>query len=113
MTSTKQFWRQHNVVIQQLSDAISALQRTIFDRTFLTETRHLKLTVQEHGALFDAIRRKEPRLAERASQIMVERTAIRAKEENVDPASARITALNGSKQQKTRSLSGDLVVSPG
>ena len=103
----------HNVVIQQLSDAISALQRTIFDRTFLTETRHLKLTVQEHGALFDAIRRKEPRLAERASQIMVERTAIRAKEENVDPASARITALNGSKQQKTRSLSGDLVVSPG
>ena len=68
----------HNVVIQQLSDAVSALQRAIFDYTFLTGTLHMALTIQEHHDLFDAIRRKNPMAAEEASYKMVTRTAQRA-----------------------------------
>ena len=76
----------HNVVIQQLSDAISALQRTIFGKTFLTEAHHMDLTIREHRALFDAIWRKEPELAEQASYTMVSRTENRAREEKDSPA---------------------------
>ena len=68
----------HNVVIQQLCDAISALQRAIFDFTRLSEPEHMALTLKEHGDLFDAIRRKLPENAQRASEIMVRRTAQRA-----------------------------------
>lgn len=68
----------HNLVIQQLSDAIGALQRAIFDHTFQTETGHMNLTVREHHDLFDAIRRKNPQAAEDASRHMVTRTAQRA-----------------------------------
>ena len=68
----------HNVVIQQLSDAISALQRAIFDYTGLSEPEHMTLTIKEHGDLFDAIRRKLPETAERSSALMVGRTARRA-----------------------------------
>ena len=70
----------HNVVIQQLSDAISTLQRSIFGKTFLAETHHLDLTIKEHQALLDAIWRKEPHLAEQASQVMIDRTETRAKD---------------------------------
>ena len=69
----------HNVVIQQLSDAVSALQRAIFDYTFLTDIPHMELTMKEHSALFDAIRRKNPEAAELACHDMVVRTALRAK----------------------------------
>lgn len=68
----------HNVVIQQLSDAVSALQRAIFDYTFLTGIQHMELTIKEHHDLFDAIRRKNPQAAEEASFKMVTRTAQRA-----------------------------------
>lgn len=68
----------HNVVIQQLSDAVGALQRAIFDYTFQTEAEHMDLTIREHHALFDAIRRKNPEAAEEASRRMVTRTASRA-----------------------------------
>ena len=68
----------HNVVIQQLSDAIGALQRTIFSQTFLTGAEHMDLTIAEHHALFEAIRRKNPQAAEDASRHMVTRTAERA-----------------------------------
>ena len=68
----------HNVVILQLSDAISALQRAIFDYTLLSEPAHMALTLEEHGNLFDAIRRKNPDAAERFSHTMVQRTAERA-----------------------------------
>lgn len=69
----------HNVVIQQLSDAVSALQRAIFDHTFLSDSRHMELTMREHSDLFDAIRRKNPDAAELACHEMVVRTARRAK----------------------------------
>lgn len=68
----------HNVVIQQLSDAVSALQRAIFDYTFLTGMDHMELTIREHKELFDAIRCKHIQAAEDASQKMVTRTAQRA-----------------------------------
>ena len=68
----------HNVVIQQLSDAVSALQRAIFDHTFLADSRHMALTMREHSDLLDAIRRKNPDAAELACHDMVVRTAGRA-----------------------------------
>jgi GntR family galactonate operon transcriptional repressor len=69
----------HNVVIQQLSDAVSALQRAIFDITFLTDTPHMELTMKEHNELFDAIRRKNPEAAVAACHMLVGRTAERAR----------------------------------
>ena len=69
----------HNVVIQQLSDAVSALQRAIFDYTFISEVKHMDLTMKEHSALFDAIRRKNPEAAEQACHELVVRTAGRAR----------------------------------
>ncbi|MDR3412529.1 MAG: FadR/GntR family transcriptional regulator [Formivibrio sp.] len=69
----------HNVVIQQLSDAISALQRAIFDHTYLDEEKHLVITIKEHSDLFDAIRLKDPVEAETQSLDMIERTASRAR----------------------------------
>ena len=68
----------HNVVMQQLSDAVSALQRAIFDVTFVPEAAHMALTIQEHQDLFEAIRCKLPDMAEAASRRMIERTAQRA-----------------------------------
>lgn len=69
----------HNVVIQQMSDAVSALQRAIFDYTFATGIPHMELTMREHRDLFDAIRRKNPEAAELACHDMVLRTAGRTK----------------------------------
>lgn len=68
----------HNVVMQQLSDAVSALQRAIFDLTFERDAEHMALTISEHHELFDAIRRKNPQAAETAARRMIERTAERA-----------------------------------
>ena len=83
----------HNVVIQQLSDAVGALQRAIFEFTFHTGVYRMDQTMKEHCDLFDAIRRKNPDAAELACHTMVERTAVRAKtrqegDESVDDANA-------------------------
>lgn len=68
----------HNFVIQQLADAISALQRAIFDHTYLAEPGHMALTIKEHADLFDMIRMKNPVVAEEMAQGMISRTASRA-----------------------------------
>lgn len=68
----------HNLVIQQLSDAITALQRAIFDYTFRTDEAHMNRTIALHLELFDAIRRKNPEAAEAASRHMVLDTEHRA-----------------------------------
>lgn len=68
----------HNVVMKQLSDAVSASQRAIFDFTFERDAVHMKLTISEHHELLDAIRRKNPHAAEAAARRMIERTAARA-----------------------------------
>ena len=73
----------HNLVICQLSEAISALQRAIFDHTFLSGTQHMTLTIQEHADLLEAIRRQQPDTAEKASRTMVVRTAKRAQQRSL------------------------------
>lgn len=88
----------HNVVIQQLSDAVSALQRAIFDYTFLTSPQHMALTMKEHSDLFDAIRRKNPEAAEVACHDMVADTAGRAKkrlEQELAPVATGGTKFGG------------------
>jgi GntR family galactonate operon transcriptional repressor len=67
----------HNVVIQQLSDAISALQRAIFDHTFLADDASMRGTIEQHSRLFDTIRARDPAAAEAACADMVTRTAHR------------------------------------
>lgn len=95
----------HNVVIQQLSDAISALQRAIFDHTFLAEKRHMEQTMREHADLFDAIRRKNPDAAELACHDMVQHTAGRAKAKPEGTASQSLGA-SSSPEKKTAPASG-------
>jgi GntR family transcriptional regulator, galactonate operon transcriptional repressor len=68
----------HNFVIQQLADAISALQRAIFDHTYLEEPAHMALTIKEHADLFDMIRCRNPQAAEEMADGMISRTASRA-----------------------------------
>ena len=68
----------HNVVIQQLSGAISALQRAIFEYTFRTEEEHMNRTIRVHHELFEAIRCKNAKAAEDASRHMVLDTERRA-----------------------------------
>jgi GntR family galactonate operon transcriptional repressor len=68
----------HNFVIQQLADAISALQRAIFDHTYLAEPAHMALTINEHADLFNMIRVKNPQAAEDMAKGMITRTASRA-----------------------------------
>jgi GntR family galactonate operon transcriptional repressor len=67
----------HNVVIQQLSDAISALQRAIFDHTFQSDAKSLRETVEQHARLFETIRLRNPTAAAQACADMVTRTAHR------------------------------------
>ena len=54
------------------------MQRAIFDFTFETGVDHMDLTIRVHYDLFDAIRRKNPAVAEEASRHMVTLTASRA-----------------------------------
>jgi GntR family transcriptional regulator, galactonate operon transcriptional repressor len=67
----------HNPVMLQLADAISALQRAIFDHTFLANEKLMRRTLEQHNDLFEAIRYKDAVAAEAASRAMIERTASR------------------------------------
>jgi GntR family transcriptional regulator, galactonate operon transcriptional repressor len=97
----------HNVVIQQLSGAVSALQRAIFDYTFISEAKHMNLTMKEHSDLFDAIRRKNPEAADRACHDMVVRTAGRAR---IKPQPAGLAArASDSPDQERNPVSGKSV----
>lgn len=57
----------HNPVLQQLSVAISSLQRAIFERTWMGDEANMPQTLQEHKALFDAIRHQDSNAAEQAA----------------------------------------------
>ena len=83
----------HNLVIQQLSDAISALQRTIFDHTYQADSESMQGTIDVHAALFETIRMRNPDAAEKASAAMVTRTASRDWT-NPDPAAAKRPRAN-------------------
>lgn len=61
----------HNPVLQQLSVAISSLQRAIFERTWMGDEANMPQTLQEHKALFDAIRHQDSNAAEQAALTMI------------------------------------------
>ena len=70
----------HNPVLQQLSVAISSLQRAIFERTWMGDEANMPQTLQEHKALFDAIRYQDSNAAEQAALTMIASSTRRLKE---------------------------------
>lgn len=70
----------HNPVLQQLSVAISSLQRAIFERTSMGDEANMPQTLQEHKALFDAIRHQDSNAAEQAALTMIASSTRRLKE---------------------------------
>ncbi|MCJ8543788.1 D-galactonate utilization transcriptional regulator DgoR [Klebsiella variicola] len=70
----------HNPVLQQLSVAISSLQREIFERTWMGDEANMPQTLQEHKALFDAIRHQDSNAAEQAALTMIASSTRRLKE---------------------------------
>lgn len=69
----------HNPVLQQLSVAISSLQRAVFERTGWV-TRPICRKRPEHKALFDAIRHQDGDAAEQAALTMIASSTRRLKE---------------------------------
>ena len=70
----------HNPVLQQLSVAIRSLQRAIFERTWMGDEANMPQTLQEHKALFDAIRHQDSNAAEQAALTMIASSTRRLKE---------------------------------
>ena len=70
----------HNPVLQQLSVAISSLQRAMFERTWMGDEANMPQTLQEHKALFDAIRHQDSNAAEQAALTMIASSTRRLKE---------------------------------
>ncbi|WP_034918137.1 FadR/GntR family transcriptional regulator [Erwinia sp. 9145] len=70
----------HNPVLQQLNVAIGSLQRAIFERTYMPDSDNMPNTLQEHQALFDAIRRQKPDDAEKAALTMIASSTRRMKD---------------------------------
>ncbi|HCR6193492.1 TPA: FadR family transcriptional regulator [Shigella sonnei] len=69
-----------NLVLQQLSIAISSLQRAVFERTWMGDEANMPQTLQEHKALFDAIRHQDGDAAEQAALTMIASSTRRLKE---------------------------------
>ena len=70
----------HNPVLQQLSVAIGSLQRAVFERTWRGDEGNMPKTLQEHKALFDAIRHQDSNAAEQAALTMIASSTQRLKE---------------------------------
>lgn len=70
----------HNPVLQQLSVAISSLQRAVFERTYMPDSGNMPTTLHEHKALFDAIRHQKPDEAEQAALTMIASSTRRLKD---------------------------------
>ncbi|EOE4546438.1 D-galactonate utilization transcriptional regulator DgoR [Klebsiella pneumoniae] len=70
----------HNPVLQQLSVAISSLQHVVFERTWMGDEANMPKTLQEHKALFDAIRHQDGNAAEQAALTMIASTTRRLKD---------------------------------
>ena len=70
----------HNPVLQQLNVAISSLQRAVFERTWMGDEANMPKTLQEHKALFDAIRHQDSEAAEQAALTMIASSTRRLKE---------------------------------
>lgn len=70
----------HNPVLQQLSVAISSLQRAVFERTYMPDEDNMPRTLREHQDLYDAIRHQDPNAAERAALTMIASSTKRLKD---------------------------------
>ncbi|KGD76817.1 galactonate operon transcriptional repressor [Tatumella morbirosei] len=70
----------HNPVLQQLSVAISSLQRAVFERTWRGDEGNMPHTLQEHKQLYDAIRHQDCDAAEQAALSMIASATRRLKE---------------------------------
>ncbi|WP_411755497.1 FadR/GntR family transcriptional regulator [Serratia sp. (in: enterobacteria)] len=70
----------HNPVLQQLSVAISSLQRAVFERTYMPDEDNMPLTLREHQDLYDAIRHQDADAAERAALAMIASSTKRLKD---------------------------------
>ncbi|CAG77315.1 galactonate operon transcriptional repressor [Pectobacterium atrosepticum SCRI1043] len=70
----------HNPVLQQLSVAISSLQRAVFERTYMPDEDNMPRTLREHQDLYDAIRHQDIEAAERAALTMIASSTKRLKD---------------------------------
>lgn len=70
----------NNPVLQQLNVAISSLQLAVFERTWRGDEGNMPKTLEEHKALFDAIRHQDGDAAERAALNMIASSTRRLKE---------------------------------
>lgn len=61
----------HNPVLQQLSVAISSLQRAVFERTWMGDEANMPKTLQEHKALFRCYPASDGDAAEQAALTMI------------------------------------------
>lgn len=61
----------HNYVIEQLGEAISTLQRAVFDVTYFSDNTTREVTISQHRKLYDAVRLKNPKVARKMSMVMI------------------------------------------
>lgn len=76
----------HNFVIEQLGEAISTLQRAVFDVTYFPDQTTRKITISQHRKLYDAIRLKNPQEARKISSIMIDGVEKRIAEKFFGPS---------------------------
>ena len=70
----------HNPVLQQLSVAISSLQRAVFEQTYMGDKANMPRTLKEHQDLYDAIRHQNADAAEQAALTMIASSTKRLKD---------------------------------
>lgn len=61
----------HNFVIEQLGEAISTLQRAVFDVTYFPDNVTREVTISQHRKLYDAVRLRNPKVARKISTAMI------------------------------------------
>jgi len=62
----------HNFVLEQLGEAISTLQRAVFNVTYFPDNTTREITISQHKGLYDAIRLKKPKVARKISTAMIQ-----------------------------------------
>lgn len=62
----------HNFVIEQLGEAISTLQRAVFNVTYFPDQTTREITISQHRELYDAIRFRKPKVARKISTVMIQ-----------------------------------------
>ncbi|MEF2070078.1 FadR/GntR family transcriptional regulator [Consotaella aegiceratis] len=60
-----------NFVVEQLGEAIEALQTAVFDVTYFPDAETKEITISQHRQLYDSIRLRKPATAKRISVQMI------------------------------------------